>query len=182
MSKTLKIGFAVAIVIAIGGSYFYPQVQTVPVAEQVVGGANSGPTTDSSYTASGGYQTYKYYYPLSVATTTPCSIRSPNATSTLRLAALRLTVGSSTATTWRVAVATSTWSFETATRFGAWSLASGAVATFVASSSPVGTGPAADDTGIVIPPNRYITWKYTGASVGDPTLFTGYCAAQFDAI
>ncbi len=176
MSNKLKIALAVAIVIAIGGSYYFPRVQT---AVQNVVGSVTGPDDSFQCKISNGLETCGTRVALTTATSTPCWIKAPNATSTLLSAKLQLTVGSSTATTWRAAVATSSSSFESATKIGSWSLGSGAVASFFASTTEA-TVIGNDDTGIVISPNQYIGWKYTGSAVGDASKFTGFCSAKFE--
>lgn len=111
------------------------------------------------------------------ATTTPCAIKSPAATSTLIISELRINVGTSTATTWTAA--TSTTAFATTTLFvPTISLASGAQGTMTAATTTLSNNP--DN---VFKPNTWLVWGVAGINnVVDATKLTGICQATFETI
>lgn len=144
-------------------------------------GATPGADNYNECTSQNGVQTCMYKRALATATTTPCSILSPSATSTLAFATLRTSVATSTATTWTLAKATS--AYATTTRLGLFSLASGAFGTMSASTTPSGVVTATDDLQ-VIAPNTWLVWGVAGVidSARVSINFGGSCQAGFRTI
>lgn len=190
MTPKIKVVLSVAVVIAIAGSYMFPQVQRI-VERQI--GSVSSPDIQSDYLTVNGLRTESRSLAFGVGTTTPCVVRAPiDATSTLAYASLSITNASSTATTWAVGkdIATTYANGEAATttvltQFPA--LASGAFGTMVASTSPSNTVAAAGggapgiDTRVTFAPGEYLVWSvagltHTGLSA---TEMGGICKAEF---
>jgi hypothetical protein len=169
---TNKIIVAVALVviaiIAIGG-YSYPSV-TETVVERTVG-AVVGPDTYFPYVANNDVQEYSTRQGLNTATTTVCSIKSPAATSTLRVGAVTLTTSSTTASI--VTLAKATTAYATTTALSRLALAANAQATHFASTS-------AGSTDIIFSPNTYfVVGMEGGAGTFSPV---GACTAVFTRI
>lgn len=113
---------------------------------------------------------------LTTATTTPCAIQSPAATSTLEVAGIRLDVSSSTATTWTIARATT--AFATTTQIGTnYTVAANTQAFINASTSPAAGAPE------VFPPNNWLVFSETGGITsgdsGTGFVPSGECSAQW---
>jgi hypothetical protein len=142
-------------------------------------GALSTPDFPTSYYGVGGVRVWKYAVPLTQATTTPCNIQSPAATSTLGAAGIQITVSSSTATTWTIAK--STTPNATTTAIGTDYAVSASASAFIqASSSPA----AAAVT--VLAPNTWIVFGAKGGITSGDTVGTGFvptgtCHATFEA-
>lgn len=158
-----------------------PTPVTVNVPTQTPGsnpqlGSVTGPDFYYPYFAVNGVQTFYERRKIATATTTPCSIKSPSATSTLRSFNLIITTGSSTATTW-TAAKSSVDAFSTTTAFDQFSLGSGAQGTmFVGAASST-----APDEVSVIAPNSFLVWGLQGTAISDAagTKFLGICSAEF---
>src|SRR5574343_1230466 len=114
----------------------------------------------SPYVNFGGVQHEYREKDLATATTTPCALQSPSATSSLLHASLKITTGTSTATTWTVARATTP--YATTTAFQSFSLGSGANGYMM-----VGTASTTIDGLGIIPPNQYIVWGVAGTAIAD---------------
>lgn len=174
IQKIVGVGVLVAVVIAIGVSY--PKIQqSVP---QVLGNI-PGPDIYLPYINLNGVQIWSTRQALALATTTPCAIKSPAATSTLEYASAMVTVASSTATTWTVAKATT--AFATTTKLGTFSLSSAVQGTMVASTTPVSGSALAVDEINTFAPNTYIVWSKAGDTPAGTGL-AGFCSAQFKVI
>ena len=143
-------------------------------------GALTGPDIPYPYISVGGVATYFSRGALQTATTTPCAIATPPATSTLMYSGVNITTATSTATTWTVAWSTSPYLGSTTPLAAAFSLASGAQGSFdvVASS----TATAANSVGGILPPNSYLVWTVAGTRPADSTKLNGTCQAEFRAI
>lgn len=166
MNKLLKVVLSVAIVIAIGGAYVFPSVQTYL-------GSVVGPELLSPFFSVDGVKHEYRKAKFNTATTTPCALKSPAATSTLAFASAQVTTASSTATTWTLAKATT--AFATTTLLNTFSLGSGVLGTMVATSTTV----VAVDDQTVIAPNQYLVWGVAGTAVSDVTKLNGVCQAEF---
>src|SRR3990167_3221923 len=118
MSQNTKFLSVAILVIAIGGSYFFPKVQQV--VQQL--GANPGPDSTNDCTSQNGLQVCKVQQRLATATSTSCALRSPVATSSLRITNFNLTTATSTAVT--ITVATSSTPFATTTVYNTFALGS----------------------------------------------------------
>lgn len=122
----------------------------------------------------GGVLSYYADVPMKPATTTPCSIQAPAATSTLMFASWQITVGTSTAAT--IDLGTSTTAFATTTnKVAAKSIAANAKGYAV--WTPAGAG--LDDN--IMAPNTWVVIKTAGAGLGGYT-YTGQCQAVFTVI
>ena len=173
MKKFLIIGF-LAVALLAAGAYFFPSYPSAPA--QV-------PTIDTEIGASPGsrlnYPEVRINnFPLAAnvvnmlkATTTPCAIKSPNATSTLLLGSVDFSTSSTTATT--VSIAKATTAFATTTNIGTLTLAANERGTWfggVASSSA---------TNVVFPPNNYFVVGMQGGVGGLNFSPVGTCQALF---
>lgn len=135
-------------------------------------GASGSPIDQVSYHCWAGVCNYHGSASLKTATTTPCAIQGPAATSTFS-ASLRLDLGSTTATTWTIA--TSTTAFATTTPYGTnFLLAASAQGYDIASSTAMN---------LTVPPNGWVVFSETGgitaADAGTGFVPTGSCRAVF---
>lgn len=139
-------------------------------------GAVSGPDFFGDYFAVNDVRTFYNSKGLNQATTTVCSIKSPNATSSLVFGAIRFDVASTSATF--VEIARATTAFATTTLIGTgYNIAAGAQATIVASTTPTG-GDA-----IIFPPNNFLNVKVAWATAAtSASVPRGVCKANFTAI
>lgn len=167
--KIIGVGVLVAVVIAIG--VHYPKVSQ-PV--QQVLGAIPGADLLFPQINFNGVKKEDTRKALTLATTTPCAIKSPSATSTIASASLMVTTASSTATTWTVARATTAFATTTplTTAFSLSSAVQGSM-TYFASS----TVPTIDSTSVVAP-NTYLVWGVAGVAPAGTGL-GGVCSAEF---
>ena len=134
-------------------------------------GAITGPENTSNYFVQNGLR-YEYRKTsLRGATTTPCALVSPSATSTLLIATLQVTTGTSTATTWTIAQGSTP--YATTTSVGSYSIASGQG--FSTSTVP------STNAGFVVLPNNYIVFGLAGLSGNSVpgASLVGTCQAEF---
>lgn len=140
-------------------------------------GAVTGPDSYLPYVANNNVREYSYSKNLATGTSTVCSFKTPAATTTLRHAAIRFTLASSTATVLDIAKDTSF--AATTTKIGStYAIAAGAQATIVAST----TGSVAGDA-TLFAPSTYLNFKI-GPTTGDGAghAATGLCNAVFTGI
>lgn len=167
--KKVKLALVVVAIIAIS-AFIFPRSNTV--VERIVGAA-SGPELLSPFFSVDGVRHEYRKSKLNTATTTPCALKSPSATSTLVFASLEISTASSTATTWTLAKAAN--AFATTTLLNTFSLGSGALGTMVATSTTV----VAVDDQTVIAPSTFLVWGVAGTTVSDVTKLNGVCQAEF---
>lgn len=142
-------------------------------------GALAGPDIPSSWVRWGGVAVYQSEGTLKQATTTPCAIQSPSATSTLESAAIRIDTASTTATTWDIAQAAT--AYATTTAIGTpYIVGANAQATIQASTSP------AAGAATVLAPNTWIVFGARAGITSGDTAGTGFvpsgvCRATFTA-
>lgn len=181
-NKKITVALVVVAIIAIGG-YVFPSVSS-QIKQEVSGqiqealrslGANSGPDSTNECTSQNGVQVCKTRKILATATTTPCAIKSPAATSTLAYGSVQITTASSTQTTWTVAKATTPYA-TTTPLFGNFTLSSGVkgVMNYFASSTT-----ATVDNLDVISPSTYVVWGVAGTVISDSSKLNGVCQATF---
>lgn len=144
-------------------------------------GSSTGPDSFFPCENHNGVTTCFSQKPLTLATSTPCSLRSPAATSTLLSTSLQITTGTSTATSWFLS--TSTSAFATTTNFiPIQVVASGAQASLAttATTTPVGAFSNAN----VMAPNSFVVWTVAGTAItlGDTTHLIGRCQARFEQL
>lgn len=209
--KLIWVGILIAIVIAVGG-YSYPQQIASALGAvanrlphgywdtadgyyvdgvSVIDGSGNIVVADSKTLSLDGIVVYGMRTTMSSATTTPCSIQGPAATSTLKSWTANITTGTSTAMSFDMS--TSTTAYATTSnpliKFGTTAaLASGAQGSFAwhpgASTSPFTIQQSNDyATGaslLILKPNTWVVMK-TGAGVGGFT-YTGTCSAVFEAL
>lgn len=149
-------------------------VVNVPKGDTIVG-AVSGPDTYFPYVANNNVRVYTTKKSLAsgvTGTTTPCAIRAPSATSTLRLASLQITTSTSTAGTW--SFASSTTAFATTTTFGQFTVTAGSQYSYVATST---YGQPQN----VFGPNQFIVFGVQGYNNGSGNgfMYGGSCQAEF---
>ena len=136
--------------------------------------AVSSPDIQSPYFSVGGVRTWAARSEnLISATTTVCAIQSPTATSTLTRASLRLSVGSTTAST--VVIAKSATAFATTTAIGGGALAANAQGTFSATTTPA-TLTSLDGV-MTFAPSQWVVFGMTGG-IGTFSP-TGACSATW---
>lgn len=171
-SKSQWVALIAVAIIAVGGFFF-------PRTSQPFGSVQSGvDVTTTSFTtlssangiSNGGiFTTAVRSAALTQATTTPCAIQGPNATSTVASASLLLTVSSSTASV--ITIATGANAFATTTLLGSGSIAANAMGTIFA---------AGTSTQAVLAPSQ---WVVFGMSGGIGTFSpTGVCEATFQVL
>ena len=172
-TKLLIAGVLVAIVasaVALVSTKTVVVNQTQPATQNY--GAVSGPDMPFQYISVGGVARYHYSLPLATGTTSPCSIQSPAATSTLVSAGIQFTTSSTTATA--ITIARGTAMTATTTSIGTdYAIAANKTAMIVAST----TATAGDAT--IFPPN---TWFNVGMKGGVGTHdAVGVCHAIFES-
>ena len=165
-----------AVVIALMALVFvYVQIQQSKVSKtdtpQTYGSASSPSVVGGCMDIDGITLCYKRQA-LLTATSTPCSIKSPAATSTLVRAAMKVASTSASAT--YIEFGKSTTPYATTTSLGIATLGANAQGTAVASSS---TAWAGVDGPIVFSPNTYLVVKTAGN-----TQIGGVCQGTFEAI
>lgn len=172
--KTIGVSALVALVVAGGFVLLFPKQAT-----QVVNtlGSVASPDIPSPYLQWGGI----YHYggsttALTQNASTTCSIQSPAATSTLRYAAIRFDLASTSAI--QIEMGKATTAFATTTSLGIHNLGAGAQVTLLASSTAATVGGA--DPAIVFAPNTYFNVKLGGGGTG--TVPSGKCEALWDTI
>ena len=143
-------------------------------------GASPGPDRFNVCESRDGIQQCFKRIALGTATTTPCNIQSPGATSTLTRTSLKVTTASSTATTWAVAKAASPNATTTPLRADT-ALASGVLGTI----TYVGTSTTGIADPAVFEPNQWLVWSVAGMVsplAGDTAKLNGICQATFEVI
>jgi hypothetical protein len=159
-------------ILAVGGYMALRPAPSEPV------GATSVQVTDADCLFNGGTHICNQTIALRKATTTPCAIKSPNATSTLVRFTTRIDIASSSATIWDIA--RSTTAFATTTAIGtAYNIVAAASGFIDASTTPTTT-----QTNIFAPNTWVVLGARGGNSTGDNTtplgfVPTGTCTAQF---
>lgn len=168
--KKLSIGIAVLAILAVIGFK-----SDVPAVNNVIG-ALTGPDISSTYLSVNGVRHEYRRQALNTATTTPCAIVTPAATSSLIFASLQIDTASSTATVWTAAKATT--AFATTTQLDQFSVGSGAFASLRVNASTTNS-----ELARTFDPNTYIVWGLAGIGPSyDATKLTGYCQAEFVAM
>lgn len=167
--KNFSLGVLAIAILAVVGFTLKPQA-SLPRPEVAFGGTT--PDVSSPYFA---VNNVSHWYARGVlqASTTPCAIQSPNATTSYAFTSLQVTTASSTATTWTASRATT--AFATTTQLAQFSLGSGALGSMIVNAS---TTVAIDGAGI-LPPNTWIVWGVAGTAIGDSTKLNGSCQAEF---
>lgn len=171
--KKITIGLAIALVALTGFVLGGGRIVIRETAERL--GALAGPDIASPFLKWGGLETWRGSMALNTATTTPCAIQAPSATSTLDFSSLTIQTASSTATTWTVAKATTAFATTTPLRNNI-SLGSGAQGTMLHIAS---TTAVAIDSVDVFGPNEWLVWSVAGTAVADTTKLNGICKASF---
>lgn len=176
-NKLLAFGLSIGVVIALilgGVALNKPSNQityTAPDGTKTQVGAATGPDLPFSYLSVGGIRReYRVSTALTAATTTPCALQSPAATSTLAYEAFSINVG--TSTTGLITVATSTTAFATTSRVTEFSVASGQQFYHAHSATTTSSGET-----ITIGPSTYLVYGVAGVPYG--FTYTGSCQAEF---
>lgn len=142
--------------------------------EVVVGSSN--PVSVYDYSVENGIETAYRKTSFTTATGTPCSIQSPNATSTLKYTTWGNNTATDTAATIRMA--TSTTPYATTTSYATFSIPANTQKYW----SWFGTTTASGGTlSGIFAPNTYIVFGAEGSSVGGFT-YSGSCQAEFTVI
>jgi len=171
--KTVVISAIVVVVGFVGVQFLHQGTGVTPTF-----GAISGPDIASTYLkwgAGNGVRVYPTARALSTATTTVCAIQSPNATSTLRSAAVRFDISSTTAST--ITFAKSATAFATTTQIGE-NVAIAANAQGFVQATTTAAQVIAQTT--VFAPGQ---WLVVGMKGGTGTFSpTGACQATFEEV
>lgn len=139
-------------------------------------GALAGPDIPSDYLkwgASNGVRLWPTGRPLATATTTVCAIQSPNATSTLRWAGVKLDVSSTTAST--ITLAKSATAFATTTQIGETVAVAANAQAFVLATTT--TAQVIAQTTVFAPSQWLVVSMTGGAGTFSPS---GACQATFE--
>lgn len=185
-NKIIGTALVVIGIIAIG-AYAFPRIQQVanPTA-----GATPGLDSTSNFEIRGGVETWSYGQRLVVSTSTPCTIKTPSATSTLIFSSLALSLSTSTTLTFDIAKDTVLGGngYATTSKISRFAYTSGTLGTMVATTTMPANGnltTATVDDLLVFGPNQFLVWKFTNGS-GVTTLNTyastwplGTCKAVF---
>lgn len=173
MNKKLTLGLAVTLIAVLAFTLGGGRIVIRETVEKL--GALAGPDIASPFLKWGGVEVVNASMTLNTATTTPCAIQSPSATSTLTHASLTVQVASSTATTWTLAKAST--AYATTTRLSEFALSSGVQGTMVASTTPL-SAPTVDEVR-VIAPDTFLVWGMAGIGNLTSDKLTGICKASF---
>jgi len=143
-------------------------------------GSVTGPDSYFVCETHNGLQTCATGRPLTLATTTPCSIQSPTATSTIVRAGLNISVATSTATVWTLATSTTAFSTTSAltNQFSLGSGAQGAM-TYTGTTTALNT---TINNAQVLPPNTWVNWGVQGTAISGTTYLKGTCNVEFKVI
>lgn len=166
MSKTLVWSGVIAAVVAVVISVVSPTPKQIIREVPGLGAVVSSESLSSPVCSDGLCTHYKRMAFVS-PTTTPCALRSPNATTTIERATVNVTTGSSTAAT--LSLATSTTAFATTTNLATYTL--------TASTQNTYSFTAAAGTGIV-PPLTFLVLGAAGGPANGHQL-TGTCSVEF---
>lgn len=166
---TNKVFIAIIVAMVIGGAFLLTKSPSAPLS-----GAVTGPEVDSPFFTIGGVTKEYRSQSLLAGTTTPCSIKSPNATSTLLVYTLRYSRTSADgATTFDVTTGTTQYATTTGT---------------ISAAQAVATGPVKADvvlygtTTSIVAPNSFIVTKYATSSLSANFANTGVCKAVFQVL
>jgi len=163
----LPVTIVLALALAGAGGLLAKKPTTV-VTEKL--GAISGPDISSPHLSVNGVETHYFSSGLNQASTTLCSFKLPNATTTITHASAQIDTGTTT-------VIVLEWGHSaqydaTTTSLGLLNIPSGAKETLVASST--GAGNFENTTA---GPDRYLNLKYGGA-LGAQNALVGRCRAE----
>lgn len=207
LQKKVLLGVGIALVLGVLG-LFLPASKTVvdstkvdvnAIAQQVFEvvqnqlpdnfGASSAPAVVNGCQDIEGVITCFRSMTLTPATSTPCRLVGPSATSTLVRTSLRIAVGSSTASAWHVSTTTgSQWATTTPNYLGniigipLASAKQGSIVLYATSTSAATTGFTGPDSANVIVPNGVVVWSGAGYLPADTSKFLGRCEAVFQVI
>ena len=163
-------GVLLALVLVVGIIYPRPTSVVERIVEKL--GATPGDTLNTESWTVNGVRTYFYSSAFGNASTTVCSFRTPSATTTVVMASMNFTNGT---TSQAVGMEIAKGAFQTAstTSLGTMALAAGITGTLVAVTKDAATG---DET-TTIAPRNYVTMKFGGIPVAaqSSTGFVGKC-------
>lgn len=174
MNKILtKVGVVIALFLGVIG--ILNDSKEVIKETTIQAGAVSSPDILSPYFSYGGVRHWAGKQTLNTATTTPCAIQSPVATSTLSRVIFNVNVSTSTAAT--MTLATSSTAFATSTELFRFTIPANLTRTFqyVASTTD------AQGQAQTIAPNTYLVFGAAGVASGGFT-FGGSCSAVFTEV
>lgn len=188
MNNKLATGVALlALLVALGVGFLKPNVvvDVSPlsnVIEDVVErlGAVASPVLTSPFFQVNGVREWSYSEAFTTASTTACSFRTPqNSTTTLVYASLKVTTATTTATQWEFGKNNTTFD-ATTTRLGLVLVPTSVQITAVASTSPSN---ATQDSDLQFAPGAYLNIKWIANGVpsctANCTTMVGLCKAKF---
>lgn len=173
MNKPLSYLLGLVLLVAASVGVYFGAHQTASPSTSF--GAGTGPDLGSPYFVVGGQYEWKSFLAISTAnpktqaTTTPCALQSPNATSTLGQAYVTFTVGTTSATI--ITIAKAATRYATTTVIGnSIAIAAGAQSTVSATTSTANN--QANDR--VFAPNQWLVIGVQGPISGGDAAGTGY--------
>lgn len=174
MKNTIISAGVAVLVVVLGFTFFAPRPQ-----EQPVGSASSVSVVGNCTETNGVTQCYSKQS-FGAATTTVCNIKSPSATSTLRIGSARFLLATTSAVL--VTLARATTPNATTTFLGSAALAAGAQGMVMASSTQLTD---LDPANLTFPPNTYFNVGVQGGTGTGALTYspTGYgCTTVFQVI
>lgn len=172
MNKKFKLVLSVAVVLIAIGGYVFPKVQVAKLS-----GASGFDFLNPFVNFNGIVKEYRSSR-LGPATSTPCSLLSPSATSTLIRTGLQVMVATSTATTWYLATSTTAYA-TTSLLTLPYSLGSSSQGTMEFDGTTTAVTAGIINSPDIIPPSTYIVWAEKGVVIPTSDKLLGKCSAEF---
>src|SRR3990167_1741552 len=184
MDKKLTAGLSAAVAVLLATVVALALKQPVVVTNTLEKlGATPGSEVSTEHFTVNGVEKHFFSSALNQASTTICSFRTPNATSTLLAASVKLTTGTTTAIALELGKGTQLNS--TTTRISLASVGSAnqvtltaAVASTTAAYGALGQQHTADEQDLVFAPRTYLNAKIGGV-LGSTNVLVGSCKAEF---
>ena len=174
MTKNVLVSAGVALLMVVLGLVFLGQ-PSIKIIERIVG-AMPGPTISSPYLSVNDVVFWPTRRSLTSATTTPCAIQSPAATSSLIYGGMFISVGTTTATV--LDMATSTTAFATTTAIaGTKNVPSGWQGSIDSNWDP---GNNTSTSSLIFAPSTWVVFGERGvAEPAGRSEARGFCSALF---
>lgn len=175
--KYILLGGVLLLVLILGVVFPRPITQVVEKVKKSIG-AISGPDIYSPYLRIDEVEQRYFSSKFSNASTTLCSFRTPDSTSTLVFGSAQITTATSSATAWTLGK--STLPDATTTSLGDFTIASGAKGTMIASTTSSDLSVGGLDPDYVFAPSTYFNVKgggWTGTLTKNS--LKGTCKAKF---
>lgn len=179
MKNNILVSAGVALVVVVLGLVFFGQPATNTAIEKVreVIGAVPGPDISSPYLSVNGVVRHYTSASLITATTTPCVLRGPGATSSLISFTLVTTNSTSTGKQVIFAVGNAAMQAST-TRLTSYFVAAGAQAALKATTTTESIATTTSNS--IVNPDGYVNVSFVGG--GGTDSYTGTCSAIFEEL